>query len=987
MQEKQSDNNLYRQLSAGKYLLAVVCLLLIPFGLAHAKPAAPDISATHPDSDAIFVNWNWTRGTETCRVDGFEIQYKHFGLTESDWPDANDVNTRNVGKFTITENLGSTGDISEEFTIGAAVDGSNSGEDGVALSQANYDIRVRISDTSSSGGCEASDFSTVREGAPLMGPDSLSIAPLILKLYEGGSSGSISVKLSTKPTANVTVRPTWASGPIDVKTKVLTFTPTNWNTAQTVTVSPETDKDDVTTEVSLRFGAGGVVGAPDASLAREFSDSHTADKSVRVIVYESRPSVSISIPSSRSGNITASFSEVVSSSGSSVVRFNNSSIDSLITLTQNNNTGTAIPFDATISGRNITIDPTGDLPTGRFFVGIDDDYWRDDGSMGTHSDATFTIDSGGQTDLVTEPIPAVSVADAEAVEGPGVQLAFVVTLNRGVKATDGTVTVDYATSNGSATAGSDYTATSGTLTFGVGQSSKTVNVTLLDDAHDEGNETMSLLLSNPVGMTIADGEGIGTISNVDPFIHAWLGRLARTLAEQHVDVVTKRMKASREPGAMAYVAGHSLNLLEDGPKPDFVFGSDLDANNSISLLEPNNSQVASLQNALNTFSFSLTGNRDAAGGSVGIWGQVAQNSYAGREDKILLDGKVTSSIAGVDYGAGDWLGGIAVSASSGTGNYHSNNGEVNGSLSGNLKAKLISLTTYGAGDISERTQIWGAVSHGLGSLILTLRDNESEKTNLAWNMAAGGMSSMLREYYGGRGGLHLVADAFWTSAKSDRIESLAASQATVTQLRFGLKSHWNLKIHNSILSPTLVLRLRHDGGDVETGLGVELGAGLVWKIPGSGFSLDLSSRHLLTHKEKDMKVDGFSAGVSFGPDLASSRGLSVSLRYEQDGKASDGIDAMLANGLSSNRSESDHKTETLRLDAAYGLPAFGGSFTGTPHAGVALFEEGRDIYLGWRLAPADQNPYNFSMGFKASTRQSEGMPTENIVELDMGMRW
>ena len=979
MQEKQSDNYLYRQLSAGKYLLAAVCLLLFPFGLAHAKPAAPDISATHPDSDAIEVHWSWTRGTETCRVDGFEIQYKHFGLTESDWPDSDDVNTRNVGKFTVSRSLGSTGDISEQFIIGADVDGSISGEDGVALSQANYDIRVRIRDTSSSGGCEASDFSSAKNGAPLMGPDSLVLSPMTLKLYEGGSSGTISVKLSTKPTSDVTVGRTWASGPIDVKTVELTFTPTNWNTAQTVTVSPEADEDDVNTRISLSFKAVGVTGHS------EFKDE--AEKSVTVIVYENRPSVSISIPSSRSGNITASFSDIVSSSGSSVVRFNNSSIDSLITLTQNNNTGTAIPFDATVSGRNITIDPTGDLPTGRVFVGIDDDYWRDDGSMGTHSDATFTIDSGGQTDLVTEPIPAVSVADAEAVEGPGVQLAFVVTLNRGVKATDGTVTVDYATSNGSATAGSDYTATSGTLTFGVGQSSKTVNVTLLDDAHDEGNETMSLLLSNPVGMTIADGEGIGTISNVDPFIHAWLGRLARTLAEQHVDVVTKRMKASREPGAMAYVAGHSLNLLAKGSETDFVSGSEFNGIPSINPLESGNSQVASLQNALNTFSFSLTGNRDAAGGSVGIWGQVAQNSYAGREDKILLDGKVTSSIAGVDYGAGDWLGGIAVSASSGTGNYHSNNGEVNGSLSGNLKAKLISLTTYGAGDISERTQIWGAVSHGLGSLILTLRDNESEKTNLAWNMAAGGMSSMLREYYGGRGGLHLVADAFWTSAKSDRIESLAASQATVTQLRFGLKSHWNLKIHNSILSPTLALRLRHDGGDVETGLGVELGAGLVWKIPGSGFSLDLSSRHLLTHKEKDMKVDGFSAGVSFGPDLESSRGLSVSLRYEQDGKASDGIDAMLANGLSSNRSESDHKTETLRLDAAYGLPAFGGSFTGTPHAGVALFEEGRDIYLGWRLAPADQNPYNFSMGFKASTRQSEGMPTENIVELDMGMRW
>ena len=79
--------------------------------------------------------------------------------------------------------------------------------------------------------------------------------------------------------------------------------------------------------------------------------------------------------------------------------------------------------------------------------------------------------------------PVLSVADAEANEGSGATVDFTVTLSR---AASGTVTVDYATADGTATAGEDYTAASGTLTFAAGVLSQTVAVTLLDDAIDEG---------------------------------------------------------------------------------------------------------------------------------------------------------------------------------------------------------------------------------------------------------------------------------------------------------------------------------------------------------------------------------------------------------------------------------------------------------------------------------------------------------------------
>ncbi len=108
--------------------------------------------------------------------------------------------------------------------------------------------------------------------------------------------------------------------------------------------------------------------------------------------------------------------------------------------------------------------------------------------------------------------PGVTVADARVTEADGATLDFTVTLDN---AAAGFATVDYATADGTATAGEDYTATRGTLTFAAGETAKTVSVPVLDDAHDEAMETLTLTLTNAVGMRIADGEATGTIVNTE----------------------------------------------------------------------------------------------------------------------------------------------------------------------------------------------------------------------------------------------------------------------------------------------------------------------------------------------------------------------------------------------------------------------------------------------------------------------------------------
>lgn len=117
---------------------------------------------------------------------------------------------------------------------------------------------------------------------------------------------------------------------------------------------------------------------------------------------------------------------------------------------------------------------------------------------------------------LTVPVaPALSVSDASATEGEDDALVFTVTLD---KEWSEEVTVKYATSDGTATAGTDYTETRGTLKFAAGESAKTVAVPVAEDTEAEESETLTLTLSKASGARIEDGEGVGTIeeNETDP---------------------------------------------------------------------------------------------------------------------------------------------------------------------------------------------------------------------------------------------------------------------------------------------------------------------------------------------------------------------------------------------------------------------------------------------------------------------------------------
>jgi beta-glucanase (GH16 family) len=133
--------------------------------------------------------------------------------------------------------------------------------------------------------------------------------------------------------------------------------------------------------------------------------------------------------------------------------------------------------------------------------------------------AIVALSNCGKKDKIVTPIelPSMVISSIAPFEGdaPTTTFSFKVNLSR---ATDQTVTVDFSTADGTAGAGSDYVAKTGTLTFKPQTTEGVIEITVVGDTLKEADETFSVVLSNPKSATIATGTGVATIRNDDTYV-------------------------------------------------------------------------------------------------------------------------------------------------------------------------------------------------------------------------------------------------------------------------------------------------------------------------------------------------------------------------------------------------------------------------------------------------------------------------------------
>ena len=564
----------------------------------------------------------------------------------------------------------------------------------------------------------------------------------------------------------------------------------------------------------------------------------------------------------------------------------------------------------------------------------------------------------------------VSVEDAQVQEAEGAVLSFRVTLDA---AQSSTVSVRYATSGGTATAGADFVGQSGALRFAPGQTGKTVSVAVLNDAHDEGSETMTLTLSRPFGAELADATATGTIVNTDPLPGAWLARFGRTVAEHVIGAVDDRLTAPHDTGSQVTIAGHRVDLDGGGqswdgawepgrgdgaplrPGRDRAGPSDplLDDRFFSDGLVSGASRELSARELLSGTAFRFASPGGDGAGQWTMWGRGAWSGFDARDEALSLDGDVTTGMVGTDYRRDGWLAGLVFSHSEGSGTY-ALDGVTQERTRGELDTSLTGLYPYLGIELSERLTAWGVAGYGQGTLTLRDEDAAALETDIDFTMAAGGMRG---EVLGGgeRGGFGLAveSDALIARTGSEGIAGLLGTAATVSRLRLGLEGSYELALDGGgTLAPTLEMGLRHDGGDAETGFGVELGGGLRYADPVRGISTDFNVRGLVAHEDSGYGEWGASGSLRYDPTGASDLGPSLTLTQHWGVSSSGGMESLFArHTMSGIAPEDDRYAPGARLDAdvGYGFSVPGGRSVAIPYAGVSRSAQGQALRLGGRL--------------------------------------
>ena len=515
----------------------------------------------------------------------------------------------------------------------------------------------------------------------------------------------------------------------------------------------------------------------------------------------------------------------------------------------------------------------------------------------------------------------LSVSDARADEAEGATLDFTVRLSRALSET---VRVSFATSDGTARAGSDYRATSGRMDFRPGETQKTISVPVLDDELDEGSETLTMTVWNlsPLHMSVADPIGIGTIVNTDRMPKAWIGRFGRTVAEQVLDAVDDRMQAKPAPGVEAHVAGQRI-----GPGPAFSARPQRDplsgGADASGLGQP-----MSGRELLPGTSFSLTAETGGKG-LISIWGRGAVTRFAGRDaasaeagGDVAVDGEVASGLLGADWTRGRWTTGLVLTLSRSDGGYR-------GAGGGTVSASLTGVWPWTRYALGERLSVWGVGGYGHGSLTLEPRAEDGTRTgairtDLDLWMAAVGLRGVALD--GGDDGVSLAVktDAMTVRTASDAVSgpggNLAAAKAEVTRLRLGLEGSWPFPLGDgSVLTPSAEIGLRRDDGDAETGFGAEIGAGIAWVDPKRGLSAKLRGRSLLAHEAKGFREWGLTGSFAWDPETGD-RGPRLSLTQTLGVPEQSGTDALLARRTPAGpaTAEQGDSFRDRRLEARFG---------------------------------------------------------------------
>ena len=427
-----------------------------------------------------------------------------------------------------------------------------------------------------------------------------------------------------------------------------------------------------------------------------------------------------------------------------------------------------------------------------------------------------------------------------------------------------------------------------------------------------------------------------------PGLTAWLARFGRTVATQVTDAVGTRLRAAPGQGSQVTVGGYRLPLGERGAGAapgSSRWGAD-SAGAAGRGPDPRRGQPrqVTLRDLLVGSTFQLTLGRDAAastGPRVTAWGRIGTLQFNGHADTLAVDGDVLTGTLGVDGAWDRWLAGVAVSHSRGDGALTQAGAQA---YDGALEQTLTSLQPYLRYAVTDRLMVWGLVGYGWGELTVAPAPGVRATTDTALLLGAVGSRGILLaapEHEGFELATRTDVMLMRMTADAAAAGLLPAEDAAVHRLRLVLEGSRAVTwAEGRTLRPAAEIGLRHDWGDAETGLGVEVGGQVQYADPGYGLTVDAGARVLLAHAASAYQEWGAWGTVRLAPG---GQGLALTLTPAW-GATTSGVEGLWARPTPAGLAPAGpRRAPGGRLHAEVGY-AFAPGNLGvvTPYAGTVL---------------------------------------------------
>ena len=581
--------------------------------------------------------------------------------------------------------------------------------------------------------------------------------------------------------------------------------------------------------------------------------------------------------------------------------------------------------------------------------------------------------------VVIKAPATIGIEDATAREGVDANIVFNLTLSRALRYP---ASVRWHTEDGTAVSGEDFEGGTGLVELPRGASSGHIAIPLLDDAIDEAEEQFTVVLTNARGviLSITGNEqraATGTIVNDDHLPQAWLARFGRTVASQAVDAIGDRVTGATMPHAR--IAGVGLGEGEAKEDEDPRLGiDDLAHDDGQSEIESR-----SIGEAFKATSFLIGSKAEGNGPQWSAWGRFETSRFEANIDDIALDGDVDTGFIGADVAHDDWLAGVALGVSEGSGGYTL----ADGGDSATMKSSLNAIYPYARLSLGQGTDVWAAAGLGEGTLELIQASGRRYRPDISMRMGAIGAHKPLNESED-PGALMVSgrADAFWVRTESEQVHgpggNLEASRAEVTRMRIALDADREFGIGAGTLTPSVTVGLRHDGGDAETGTGLEVRSAV--KFASGGLSIEGAVQGLAAHEDADYEEWGTSVTARLEPG-ANGRGLSLRIAPSIGAATNVGHRLWTTEGqlaLGGRRFESERRIEA---ELGYGVGLRANRGVVTPYSGVALGDAGN---RAWRIGARWEVAQGAALGIEATQRAGSAKEQgDREVRILAAMRW